>query len=103
MESGSGLTKMVTPDCATPTGVCAGAFRTSLSHVTAAPRDCSETARKLPGRRVAYPSVGPIDFVEDDRLLQEMRSAEIDEFAGNDEGKIVRPDVRRCRAQRWMP
>lgn len=53
--------------------------------------------------RTEYPSVGPIDFVEDDRLLQEMRTTEIDEFAGNDESQVVRPDVRRCRAQRWMP
>lgn len=92
---------MITPDFATPTGVCAGAFRTSLSHVTAAPRDCSETARKLTrlsartprDRREASPSVGPIDFVEDDRLLQEMRSAKINEFADNDEGQVIGSDV----------
>ena len=53
--------------------------------------------------RPEYPSVGLIDFVGDDRLLQEMRTTEIDEFAGNNESQVVGPDVRLCRAQRWMP
>ena len=53
--------------------------------------------------RPEYPSVGLIDFVGDDGLLQEMRATEIDEFAGNDESQVVGLDVRLCRAQRWMP